>query len=193
MKEVYTKKRSRLGVISGAVVAIVVGILGCCNPPTPPAPVKYVLTVQNNSYCTTVPSGQVTVESGAATTITAAADLGLTFGGWTIKSGAASIANPNQATTTVTLTSGDATILAGGKYVLTVQNNGNCTTIPSGTVLVDPGASTSIQAWADAGHTWDATSGWTVVSGTVVIANDAQSGTTVTLSAGDATIEAHCP
>jgi hypothetical protein len=115
MKEVYTKKRAGLGVISGAVVAIVVGILACCNPP---APVKYVLTV---------------------------------------------------------------------------QNNGNCTTIPSGTVLVDPGASTSIQARADAGHTWDATSGWTVVSGTAVIANDAQSGTTVTLSAGDATIEAHCP
>ena len=80
-----------------------------------------------------------------------------------------------------------------GKYVLTIQNNGNCTTKPSGAVMVDPGAATAITAFAKTGYVWTLTSGWTVVSGTASIADPSQSATTVTLSAGDATILASCP
>jgi hypothetical protein len=80
-----------------------------------------------------------------------------------------------------------------GKYVLTIQNNGYCTTVPSGVVLVDPGAVTTITANANAGHIWNPAYGWTVVSGTASIANAGQAATTVTLNAGDATIRASCP
>ena len=80
-----------------------------------------------------------------------------------------------------------------GKYVLTIQNNGYCTRAPSGAVTVDPGAVTTITATANPGHVWNLASGWTVVSGIASIANPGQSTTTVTLSAGDATIRASCP
>lgn len=80
-----------------------------------------------------------------------------------------------------------------GKYVLTIQNNGNCTTAPSGLVSVDAGAPTTIQAIANVGHSWTLTSGWTVVSGTASIVNPSNATTTVTLSAEDATIMASCP
>ena len=80
-----------------------------------------------------------------------------------------------------------------GKYVLTIQNNVNCTTVPSGAVMVNPGAATATTAKANVGHTWSLANGWTVVSGTASIADPSQSATTVTLSAGDATILATCP
>ncbi|MGA2765425.1 MAG: hypothetical protein ABSG17_18915 [Spirochaetia bacterium] len=76
---------------------------------------------------------------------------------------------------------------------MTIQNNSNCTTAPSGAVMVDPGAATAITAFANGGHSWTLASGWTVVSGTASIADPTQSATTVTLSAGDATILATCP
>lgn len=79
-----------------------------------------------------------------------------------------------------------------GKLVLTIQNSG-CTTVPSGSVSVDPGAVTTISATAYPPHSWPGTNGWTVVSGTASIANANLATTTVTLNTGDATILATCP
>ena len=55
------------------------------------------------------PTSPVTVNHGEATTITASANTGYTFSGWTVAAGTASIADDSMISTTVTLTSGDAT------------------------------------------------------------------------------------
>src|SRR5205085_8418457 len=61
---------------------------------------------------TTPATSPVTVNHGAATTITASANAGYTFAGWTVTAGSASIADASMISTTVTLTSGDATVQA---------------------------------------------------------------------------------
>ena len=54
----------------------------------------------------------VTVDHGDATAIAAAADMGYAFADWTVLSGSAVFGDANSASTTVTLTSGDATVRA---------------------------------------------------------------------------------
>ena len=78
------------------------------------------------------------------------------------------------------------------RYVLTVQGV-YCKANPSGAVSVDQGVATTISATANSGFSWTAGSGWTVLSGTASIASPSSSSTTVTLNAGDATIQASCP
>jgi hypothetical protein len=85
----------------------------------------YALTMSNDGYGTTSPNGTVNVNSGVATSINALPASGYQFLNWTITSGTATIANPSSAGTTVTLTSGNATIRANFTA-----------TIPSGTSAV---------------------------------------------------------
>ncbi len=137
-------------------------------------------------------SSPVTVNHGAATTITAVADAGYTFAGWTVTAGTGSIANAANASTTITLTAGDATVTAAftlNTYQLSVVagTGGTITAPTSSPVTVNHGAATTITAVADAGYTF---SGWTVTTGTGSIANAANASTTITLSAGDATVTA---
>jgi len=116
MKEVHRKTMAGLRVISVVLVAVGMCLLSTCTQSSPGPTGKYVLTIQNNGYCTTVPSGVVSVDAGAPTTIQAHANSGFiwnpTTSGWTVVSGTASIVNPNQSATTVTLSAGDATIMA---------------------------------------------------------------------------------
>jgi hypothetical protein len=79
-----------------------------------------------------------------------------------------------------------------GSYTLTIDGV-NCTTTPSGSTVVLPGAITAIKAVASLGHTMPGSSVWTVVSGSPSIADPNSASTSVTLNLGDATIQANCP
>jgi hypothetical protein len=151
----------------------------------------YSLTVNNDGHGTTSPSGTVTVDAGTATTISATPATGYQFSSWTVTSGTASIASPSSASTTVTLTSGNATIRANFTaltYSLTMSNDGHGTTTPSGTVTVNHGVATSISATPSTGYQF---LNWTVTSGTASIASPSSASTTVTLTSGNATIRAN--
>jgi len=79
----------------------------------------YQLIVSPGPYGTiTAPtSSPVTVNHGASTTITATTTVaGVSFLNWTVSSGFATFADSTKATTTVSLTSGDATVRANFIY-----------------------------------------------------------------------------
>ncbi len=159
----------------------------------------YTLTVEGVNAATT-PSGSLSVASGASTAISATPTTPWVWpgaNGWTVVSGTASIATPSNQSTTVVLSSGDATIRAtggdpSGHFVLIVQGV-NCTTTPSGASAVVASSPTSISAIADAGHSMPGSNVWSIVSGSASIADVNSASTSVTLSAGDATIQASCP
>jgi len=75
---------------------------------------QYTLTVNNDGNGTTTPSGDIIVNYGAATSITAAISdpMRYFFNNWTVPIGTAQIGNLNSATTTATLTDGNATVQA---------------------------------------------------------------------------------
>jgi Divergent InlB B-repeat domain/Carbohydrate binding module (family 35) len=134
----------------------------------------------------------ITVNHGAATTISATPNSGYTFANWTVIGGTATLANANSASTTVTLTSGNATIQANFTaspvvYTLTVTNDGRGTTSPSGAVTVNAGVATPISATPTAGNQFQ---NWTVTSGSATFASPTSASTTVTLT-GNATIRAN--
>ncbi|MFZ2235167.1 MAG: choice-of-anchor D domain-containing protein [Dokdonella sp.] len=141
----------------------------------------------------TVPaSSPVTVNHGDATTITAVASAGYTFSGWAVTAGTGSIASAGSASTTITLTSGDATVTASftlNTYQLSVvAGTGGTITVPaSSPVTVNHGDATTITAVANAGYTF---SGWAVTAGTGSIASAGSASTTITLTAGNATVTA---
>ena len=78
----------------------------------------FSLTMTNDGHGTTTPSDTVTVNSGAATSISATPAAGYQFLNWTVTSGTAAIASSSSASTRVTLTSGNATIQANFAAVL---------------------------------------------------------------------------
>jgi hypothetical protein len=139
-------------------------------------------------------SSPVTVNYGAATTITAGPSSGYSFKNWTVTGGSGvTFGNPNSASTTVTLTGGAATIQANfvPQYTLTLgaSTGGTVTTPSTSPVIVDQGASTSIVATPATGYSFV---NWTVTTGTnVTIVNTNSASTTVTLGNGDATIQAN--
>lgn len=156
----------------------------------------YTLNVDDDGTpgSSTSPGGSTPVDHGAATAIQATVPTGYSFDGWTIESGTGvSFANASQATTTVTLTDGNASIMANfslNSYNLTVSDDGTvgATINPDGTVPVDHGVARSIVATAPAGYNFDT---WTRVSGSgVSFGNASNASTTVTLTDGDAEIRA---
>lgn len=157
--------------------------------------VTYQLTVTTSTGGTiTAPvSSPATVSHAAATTITATATAGYTFTGWTVESGAASIANAALLSTTVTLTSGNAAVKANftfNTYQLTVATTtgGTITAPVSSPVTVNHGAATTITATTSTGYTF---TNWTVTAGSASIASPAALSTTATLTSGNATVRAN--
>lgn len=151
----------------------------------------YTLTMVNDGHGTTLPSGAISVVSGSATTITATPATGYVFRSWSITVGTATITDTLSASTTVTLNSGSATVQANftvRTYSLTMSNDGNGTTTPTGTVAVNHGAATAISATASNGYVFRS---WSVASGTATIADSLSASTTVTLTSGNATVRAN--
>ena len=166
-----------------------------CNKESPVAPVTYQLMVTAGTGGTiTAPASQtVTVNKGAATTIAASSGTGYSFVNWTVTSGTASIANPASASTTVTLTAGNATVQANFAvitYQLTVNagTGGTITTPPASPATVAQDAATIITAAPNAGYAFV---NWTVTNGTASIADATVASTTVTLNSGNATVQAN--
>jgi hypothetical protein len=199
MKNGYRRKGLRPTVVLAFATAALVCLLAACKNSDSPDGIKYTLTIEGVN-CGTSPSGSVSVEARAATPISAAALAPWTWpaaGGWMVVSGTASIASPNSLSTTVILTSGDATIRAtavdpSGYFVLTLKGV-NCTTTPSVSTAVLTGSTTPISAVASAGHSVPGSNVWTVVSGSPSITDYNSASTSVTLNLRDATIQATCP
>jgi Gluconolactonase len=140
------------------------------------------------------PSNTISVKPGVATTITATPSAGYGFVNWTVSTGTGVyIANMNSASTKVILTEGDAAIQANftPTYQLTVSAIGGGTVIepPSNTISIKSGFATTITATPSDGYSFV---NWTISTGTGVnIANVYNATTTVTLTGGDAAIQAN--
>jgi uncharacterized protein (TIGR02145 family)/uncharacterized repeat protein (TIGR02543 family) len=139
-------------------------------------------------------SSPIGVNYGAATTITAVPSTGYNFVKWTIPAGTAAIADSLSTSTTITLTSGNATVKANfviKTYQLTVTaaSPGGTITTPTGLVTVNHGVATTITAAPSTGYSFG---GWTVTSGmtSASITTATSASTTVTLTSGDATVNA---
>ena len=116
---------------------------------------------------------------------------GYEFDSWTVTSGSAIIADDADSSTTVRLEEGDATVEAVFTpldYNLTISDDGNGTTDPSGLQVVSHAASTPISATADANYDFDS---WSVITGTASIDDPGAADTTVTLTNGAAAIQAN--
>jgi uncharacterized protein (TIGR02145 family)/uncharacterized repeat protein (TIGR02543 family) len=137
----------------------------------------------------------VTIEHNVATTVKATPDAGYNFKSWTIENGSPAIASRATASTTITLTSGDAAVTANFElktYQLTViaASPGGIITAPTGsTTTVNHGVATTTTAAPSTGYSFG---GWAVTSGTtsasIAVATNAS--TTVTLTSGDAMVKA---
>jgi uncharacterized repeat protein (TIGR02543 family) len=89
----------------------------------PPPPIAYTLTVNAGTGGTVSPSGTSTHYANTPVTITATAAGGYTFSNWAV-TGGGTVASPNSATTTVTLTS-NATVTANFRYADDTQPPGS--------------------------------------------------------------------
>ncbi len=144
----------------------------------------YTLTINVNGNGSATPTaGEYTYPEGTLVDITAVPDEGWEFAGWT-----GEVADPNAASTTVTI-DGDKTITANFTevviivYTLTIKINGSgSSTPPIGTHQHNEGDVVSITATADEGWQFD---GWTGD-----VASPASASTSVTMSS-DKTITAN--
>ena len=139
-------------------------------------------------------AGSYSVKDGEAFSVSATMASGYTFIQWQQVggSGTATFANAGAASTALRLTGGDATIQATYSNTfrtLTVANDGNGTTTPASNASVGDGLEYSINATPKAGYVFDH---WTATANAsfVTFGNANNASTTVTLTGGDATIEA---
>jgi len=158
------------------------------------APNEFVLTVTAGAAGTTTPSGPVDVASGEARAILATPGTGYHFVNWT-QVGPGDIVvfgDASAQSTTVTLNTSSATVQANfaiNQYTLTVSHSGTGLTTPSGAVTVDHGVPRSIDA--DTAGTIYMLESWSITAGTgATIADPADPTTSVTLTGGDATVNA---
>jgi hypothetical protein len=155
------------------------------------APHDWVLTVTSTPGGVTDPAGAVYVVTDQARGIEAIPSTGYHFVNWALVNGSGNIADPNSASTTVTLTASDAGVQANfalNRYTLTVNHTGTGSTAPDGSSDVDHGAATPIVATPFSIYMLE---GWSVTAGTgAIIADPAAESTTVTLEGGPATVTA---
>lgn len=139
-------------------------------------------------------AGSHAIKDGESFSVSATMASGYTFIQWQQVggSGTATFANAGAASTTLRLTGGDATIQATYSNTfrtLTVTNNGHGTTTPSSSASVGDGLAYSINASPAAGYVFDHWAA-TVNASYVTFGNANNASTTVTVSGGDATINA---
>jgi uncharacterized repeat protein (TIGR02543 family) len=156
---------------------------------------SHTLTINRNPASIGTVTGAGSHPAGTAVSITATAPSGYVFTGWTVTStpaSAATFANANNASTTVTL-SGNATIVANfaQTFTLTVNRDpaAGGTVTPATQQTVRANTPIDITATPADGYTF---SGWTVTTAasTATIASPGSASTTVTLTA-NATIRAN--
>ncbi|MFH1378460.1 MAG: hypothetical protein ABIH86_06890 [Planctomycetota bacterium] len=156
---------------------------------------NYTLTVNAGSNGSiTVPSTSTTVVThGIAEPIVASPAAGYHFDGWTVTAGTATIDDSNAASTTITMTTGSATVEAAfaiNVYQLTVNSDANGSillpalspTPATHAVAVDISATNAV------GYHFV---NWTVTSGTAAFLDENNRNTKVTLTSGNATVQAN--
>lgn len=155
------------------------------------------LTVAAATGGTTNPSGAVTVGDGVARNILATPDSGngYEFSGWEKTAGAGTITftDAAEASTTVTLAGGDASIRANfalREYTITVDAATGGSTSVSSIAATHGVATTNITATPNTGYDF---AGWTVTAGSGITFSPGSSSATVTVTAtgGNATIRAN--
>ena len=148
------------------------------------------LTVRAGTGGSVSPSGSVQVTTGGALQISATPDAADMFVDWTVTAGSATFAGATSANTTVTVTSAGAAIVANfeGAVTLSVEAGTGGTVSPSGSVQVAAGAATQITAIPTTGYSFV---NWTVVSGNATIVKTGRTKTAVTISDGNATVQAN--
>jgi hypothetical protein len=150
---------------------------------------NYTLQINNDGNGSTSPTGSQTVSHAEANAISATpTTAGYEFASWSVTSGSASIADSSSAGTTVTLTNGAATIQANfalKTYTLTMTDNGFGSTSSSTTVT--HGVAHTIIATPDTGYEF---SGWTIVTGDIILDDASSSSTNAYLTSGDAEVRA---
>lgn len=152
---------------------------------------RYTLTTSGDGACTVTPSSPTIVDHGVATSISCSPHAGRQFSHWTGVGGTAAVSDSSRAVTTVVLTSGDAAVRAltvAKQYQLTVANDGNGTSSPSGVTMVSHGIAQNISCAPNAGYNFG---NWSVQSGRATIANATSQSTSVTLDSAAATIRAN--
>lgn len=152
----------------------------------------YTLTIDNDGNGTTSPAGAVTVDHGTARSISATPATGYEFSGWTVTNGSASFDNASSASTTVTLAAGNTTIRANftiTTYTMTMSNDGNGSTNPSGQSSVDYDRAYTIRAYPSRFYSF---AGWVQSggSGTAAFTDASDRTTEVRVTGGDVTVEA---
>jgi hypothetical protein len=159
------------------------------------AVITYQLTVNPTTGGTiTAPaSSPATVNYNVATTITASPSAGYKFVNWTKTSGSCSITDSTLASTTATLTSGNATVQANFAvitYQLTVNptTGGTISAPATSPATVNYGDATAIVATPSEGYSFV---NWTVSGTGASVANANDVSTTATLIGGDATVTAN--
>mgnify|MGYP006275182473 CR=1 FL=1 len=156
-------------------------------------PIEHTLTVETDGNGTVDPAGAVTAQYGAARTVTASAAAGYVFDRWEVVDGDTNLTldAPTSASTSATLEGGDATIRATfvlKTYTLTIEDDGNGSTSPSGTNPATHGQPFAVTATPDSEYSFVE---WVVTAGSgVTIADATAPETTVTLTDGAATIQA---
>ncbi len=157
---------------------------------------SYTITMSHSTGGTVDHSSLDLNKGEESISVTATADAEYTFSGWTVTAGlpAGIVFNPNASTASIKITanSGDATVQANFSlktYTLTITNDGNGYTSPSGNQTVTSGSPKSITATAYPTYRFN---GWTKTSGgTVTFADPSSASTTVTVTGGAATIRAN--
>jgi len=150
------------------------------------------LHIQANTGGSTLPAGDLSQTYGQSLTIQAVPDTGYAFTGWEVNNANAVIADKNAAMTTTILKKGIAEITANftnTHYNLTVLSDANGTVTSESNPTAFHGVALTISAVpAGAGYTFKE---WSISSGTGVVFADAQAATTtITLTAGDAAVQA---
>ena len=194
------KSRARMFkaiVCLGLLCATVIAIFVACGNSSPTAPTTYQLTVTaaTGGTITAPASSPATVKLGAVTTITAAPDSGFRFVKWVKIAGSSTIADTNAVSTTVTLSSGNATVqavfaaTASSRNELTViaLTGGTIVAPSSSTIPVDSVTSTAVAAQANAGYSF---ARWISSTGNASVAYPNASHTSAKLASGDDTLSA---
>jgi len=152
------------------------------------------LTVNNDGFGSTNPSGLIPALPGSPVDLSATPDYSYEFSNWSITGGSPPpvFGDANSASTTVTVT--ENSIIQANfsllQYWLTVteDGNGDTTPTPDTPLLVTHGVLQPIVATPDTDYIFK---NWSVESGTVQIDNSSSASTNATLTSGDATVRAN--
>jgi hypothetical protein len=111
------------------------------------------LTLTNDGHGTTVPGSLGTVGDGVPYQIDATPAFGYQFDHWVLVSGQALFGNANAASTTVTVSGGNAAIkatFAVGNFTVNLSTAGHGSVSPAGATVLAGGQATNVTAFPDA-------------------------------------------